>query len=216
MHGWSTEVDWRRVATRGPVLAVVVASHVALYAWLLAPSALPRLHAPHRTRVTKAGVVQVRLLEPPPPTRPRRPHATPPRLAWRQRPRTQPVSAKRATRQAVATPQIDLLPAPAVSAQAPAFVAGGDLTRRLKAAGAPPPTVKLPGGHQYTAERLQFIPLKQLSLEGKMNRIAEFLFGGFDPVCKNAQYELAKPRAQQIADGYTPQDLERLIREHCQ
>lgn len=108
-----------------------------------------------------------------------------------------------------------LLQAPGTVASTPAFIAGGGFATRLHAAQTPPPAPKLPGGHQYTAVPLHFIPLQQLSIPGRIHKIGN-LFGWFDPTCKNAEYELAKTREQQIADGYTREDLKRLVREHCQ
>lgn len=64
------------------------------------------------------------------------------------------------------------------------------------------------------AADLAFVPVERQSIEGKMQQVAGLLFGGFDPVCRNLEHERAKPRAQQIADGYTREELERRLREH--
>jgi hypothetical protein len=52
---------------------------------------------------------------------------------------------------------------------------------------------------------------------GKVHLIAALIgIGWFDPACRNTELVLAKSRLQQFADGYTPADLVRLVREHCQ
>ena len=112
--------------------------------------------------------------------------------------------------------QTTLLPASGASASTPAFIAGGGFATRLRAAQTPLSTPKLPGGRQYTAGPLQFTSIEQTSIAGHVHKYAGFLFGWFDPTCKNAEYELAKSQKQQIADGYTREDLKRLVREHCQ
>lgn len=109
--------------------------------------------------------------------------------------------------------------APASSTTAavrPAFIAGGNFDARLHSAQAAPSVPRLPGGHHYLASDLRFIPLQQQSIAGKVHRVAALIgLGWFDPVCKDAELESTKSRLQQIADGYTPADLERMEREHC-
>lgn len=118
----------------------------------------------------------------------------------------------------MASLQVTLSPTPSTTPQSvPGFIAGGGFDARLKQAQAPLATPKLPGGHHYMASDFAFTPIEQQSIKGKVNKIAGLLLGGFDPVCKNVAREQARTRAQQIADGYTANDLQRMSREHhCQ
>lgn len=85
---------------------------------------------------------------------------------------------------------------------------------RLQQAAQSPNAPALPGGKHYLAEDLVFVPVEQQSIAGKVHKVAALFFGGFDPVCKNTEYELTKSRAQQLADGYTQHDLQQRLREH--
>lgn len=211
-------VRWPLVCRRGAVVAIVAASHVALFLWVVTPPR-PRPRGHRVTRSTPARIVlQVTLIEP---SHPSVIPATPKRItnastrAKNHSPRhfIQPPQTARA-----APPQHTAAAATAntTTSTTPAFVAGGGFNARLRAAGtATPTTPKLPGGHHYLASDFKFVPVEQQSIEAKVHKVAGYLFGGFDPTCKNAQLELTKSRAQQIADGYTPEDLKRLVREHC-
>lgn len=96
----------------------------------------------------------------------------------------------------------------------PDYIPGGGFKARLSAAQSAPHTPKLPGGQHYLASDLRFVPPEQQSIAGKVQRVAGFLFGGFDPTCKNLEYELAKTRGQMLDDGYTMSELEQRAREH--
>lgn len=200
---------WRRACARGAIIGLVLASHAALLIRVLmpaAPASARRLAVPHA-----AGILEVELLPSPPQpvhAATRVPDVTGPALTHRISPRPIKPHAAGPT----AALQATLGPAPATTA--PAFIAGGGFTQRLRDTQASPHTPKLPGGHHYLAADLEFVPVEQQSIEGKLHQVAGLLFGGFDPVCRNLRYELAKSRAQQIADGYTAGDLRRLQQAH--
>lgn len=207
---------WARACQRGAVMGVVAAVHIAAYFLVTLPARpQPHLHPRQvRTRRADSKVLQVQLF-------------TPPRQLARQPPlpRTSPDTPVPTRRLQLRTARvatrakalrIDLVPAPGTSVGPPtrAYVAGAGLLQRLQDPHAPPPAPKLPGGHHYLAEDLAFVPIAQQSLAGKVHAVAGLLFGRFDPVCKNTAYELAKPRSQQIADGFTQEDLQHRLREH--
>lgn len=203
-------VNWRRVGSRGAALAIAASTNLALFVWLLVPPAPRPLRA--RGQQPRTGTLRVSLLLPPPstPVYAARPHALQSRAAPSHA--VNPARLRRAAK----PPQVVLLPAANSSARAPAYIPGGEFATRLQAAQAASPTPKLPGGHQYTAKPLPFISIERLSIAGHVHKYAGLLFGWFDPTCKNAEYELTKNRKQQLADGYTPEDLKRLMRDHCQ
>lgn len=203
-------VDWTRVLTRGSVIGLVLGAHLALLLVILAP---PKPRPPReRVAASPGGLLQVLLLTSQRPFTPRQTtpaarsssHATgrPPRASWS--PHAQAPGSIAAA-----------LPASSSTAgKVPAYTAGGDFGMRLRAATAPRTPPKLPGGHRYLARAFNFVPIEQQSIKGKVQRVAGLLFGGYDPVCVDTQRELAQSRAQQIADGYTREDLARLQREH--
>lgn len=72
---------------------------------------------------------------------------------------------------------------------------------------------KLPGGHHYGNIQFAFVPIEQRSIEAKVHYIGK-MFGWYDVVCANTKYELAKTRAQMLADGYTMSELLHRAKEH--
>lgn len=206
-----SNAELQRAIARGAVIGLVAASHLALLGWIVAPRQ-STVRKPHRHPVPRAvGVLRVVLLAPLPIETPNR--AFSPARGSGSHPSAVPATAS--PTRGVRSPPINLThatanPAPATSA----FIAGGRFNQRLRATQTPPPIPRLPGGHHYLATDLQFVPVEQQSIAGKVNRVAGLLFGGFDPVCKNTEYELAKTREQMYADGYTMRELERRLREH--
>ena len=197
------KLEWRTACARGVLIGCVVAVHVAAFIVLTRP---PRRRPPHTPRARSApAFMQVALLTPPlrvsrrqptaPAARARLHHPAPPQAA-----RVRPAAPAPA--------------APISATRVPAYVAGGGFAARLHAAQTARATPALPGGHHYLASDLAFVPIGERSIEGRVHKIAGLLFGGFDPTCKNLAYELAKPRAQQIADGYTHADLVRALQAH--
>lgn len=204
------ETDWQRACTRGAVIGLVASVHVALFIAILVP-AKPRPPAT-RTGRFDANVLHVELLAP----TPRAAQASPTLVS--PAPSRQPDSAPRPRQPARATSSIavTLAPSPAapVAIPPPTFIAGGGFAARLRAAQVPTQAPQLPGGHHYLAADLQFQTIAQRSIAGKVHKVAGLLFGRFDPVCKNTQYELAKTRKQMLADGFTMEELEQREREH--
>lgn len=206
------EVRWQRTTRRGAVLGAVIAAHAALFLWLIAPP-IARPVVRRRRTSQVLNVMQVELLEPSrtepaPATRPRRPVRTVSHMTH------VPTSASHRTRRTT-TPVVTLLATPtADSSVAPTYIAGGDFDRRLRDSHLAPRPPKLPGGQRYLAANLHFVPEWQDSIAGKVHALSLMLTGGFDPVCKDAHLELSRSRLRQIADGYTPGDLRRLLREH--
>lgn len=205
------ETEWPRACTRGAVIGLVVAAHVALYITMV----IPAKPGPARANTTRddANVLHVMLL--PPASTPRRESHPATRRMSMQTPLAQPRRVARERKRSGAL-QAVLAPAPATATTAapPDFIAGGGFDARLRAAQAAPLAPKLPGGHQYLASGLRFQTIAQRSIAGKVHKVAGMLFGGFDPVCKNTEYELAKTREQMLDDGYTMRELERRLREH--
>lgn len=107
-----------------------------------------------------------------------------------------------------------LPPSSAASTAATAYIGGGGLAERLQHAQTQPATLRLPGGHHYMATDFAFVPAEQQSIKGKVDKVAALLFGGYDPACMNLAREQGKSREQQIADGYTRGDLQRIAQEH--
>lgn len=206
------DVRWQRATRRSVVMGAVIAAHVAVLLWVVAPPAARPLV--RRRRTPQSDVMQIELIEPhPSESAP----ASPPQRSIH--------SIAHATRVAIATPRrirrtrtprVTLLATPAAaSSVAPTFIAGGDFARRLRHSRLTPRPPKLPGGQRYLAANLHFVPLSQESLAGKIHRISALIgLHWFDPVCKDARLELTHSRLRQIADGYTPGDLQRLLREH--
>lgn len=193
-------------------MGIVIAAHVALWLWMIVPTAA-RPGVRRRRSPGAASVLQVELLASPP-----MPVAAVATATHRQA--LAPVARKpaaalpRARRSAA--PRVVLLSAPATASSiAPAYIAGGDFDRRLRDSHLTPLPPKLPGGQRYLAANLRFVPLSHESVAAKVHAISDLIgFGWFDPVCPNARLELTRTRLQQIADGYTPGDLRRLLREH--
>ena len=209
MEASNARVDWRRVLGRGSVIGVVLGSHLALLVGILAPDHRRPQHEPGAA--VRSAVTQVLLLVPQPATS--RAHAAHAVRRPRVRPTLAPAMPVR-TAQASAPLRAGLTATPPASADTPAYIAGGGFAARLDVAQAPPRAPKLPGGQRYLASAFQFVPVEQQSIAGKVQKVAGLIFGRVDPTCANAAHELARSRAQILADGYTRDDLERLQHEH--
>lgn len=204
----NSSADWRHACTRGAAIGLVLAAHLAIVIAVLVP-AQPGTTATH-PHSDDGNVLHIVLLAPPP-----RAPAPPPLLDAPHPQALAPLSTPRVRHRDAA---LRATPAPPSASSAPGttpgFIAGGGFMARLHAAQTAPATPRLPGGHHYLASDLQFVPAEQQSIAGKVHRVAGFLLGWYDPACKNTRYELAKPRAQQLADSYTTRDLEQRLRDH--
>ncbi|HET7931402.1 MAG TPA: hypothetical protein VFL63_08455 [Rhodanobacteraceae bacterium] len=207
----TADPDWPRACRRGAVIGLVLASHAALLVAIMVPP-LPRRPAVRASR-DAANVLRVELLPAARPSAapPPWPHALPTVRAAHHTTGGSPLRMQR-------KPALQATLAPATATTSanpmPVFVAGGGFAARLRAAQAGPTTPALPGGHHYLAADLQFQSIEQRSLAGKVHKFAGMLFGWYDPACKNIEYELAKSRAQMLADGYTMRELQQRLRDH--
>lgn len=194
-------------------MGAVLAAHIAALLWVvIPPAAQPSVR--RRQTANTANVLQVELLPSPPPA-----------IAASAAPSTPAHALSRVGHVATTSPQRTrrptalraLLPSPPAtpSSTTPAYIAGGDFEHRLRTARRAPHPPRLPGGQRYLAATLRFVPLSQESVAAKVHAISDLIgLGWFDPVCKDAELELSHSRLRQIADGYTPRDLQRLMREH--
>lgn len=195
-------------------MGLVLASHVALLVVILSPPSRLRPRAGDPTPRSRDGALRVELLLPH--TIAHRAPRTVPVALGRPRPAHPPrAPATRPSVQRVAESGRPIArPAPpATASTAATYIAGGGFQARLRQAQSGPAKPRLPGGHRYMVTGFDFVPVEQQSIQGKVNKIG-WLFGSYDPVCKDLALEQTRSREQQIADGYTRADLQRIAREH--